>query len=350
LREKLKQLPRGSKRWCALNRQLLHKTVKTSIIPALRGQDGTWITDRHQKANTFSASFIAKSQLPAGHSESEQDVSYEPSADVLGNFVVLRMRWARRLLKSINDSKATGPDLVPGKILKQCYRELAAPLVRLARLIVEKGKWPCLWKFHWIFPLYKKGFVSNPANYRGLHLTSVLSKLIERLIGCVLTSFLHVSNAYGSSQWAFRPEHSCRDLITLLTLKWILAFHLHFKVGLFLGDISGAFDRVFTPTLLAKCRRAGVGEAFIRLLQDFFEPRTAQVIVDGVSSDPFTIQNQVYQGTVLGPPMWNTFFADVTVPLARLGFEDFKFADFFFYNHTARKPHSHYPNNAYQGL
>ena len=51
------------------------------------------------------------------------------------------------------------------------------------------------------------------------------------------------------------------------------------------------------------------------------------MIVDGVSSDPFTIENMVFQGTHFGPPLWNIFFADVSGPAASHGAKPAKFAD-----------------------
>ena len=34
------------------------------------------------------------------------------------------------------------------------------------------------------------------------------------------------------------------------------------------------------------------------------------VIVDGQCSRPYTLSNSVFQGTVLGPPLWNVFYED----------------------------------------
>lgn len=39
------------------------------------------------------------------------------------------------------------------------------------------------------------------------------------------------------------------------------------------------------------------------------------------------LQNMVYQGTVLGPPAWNIFFADVAKAVTACGFEEAVFAD-----------------------
>ena len=51
-------------------------------------------------------------------------------------------------------------------------------------------------------------------------------------------------NAFGNNQSAFTTGLSCRDHVTMLVMSWILAICTGKKVGGFLNDISGAFDRV----------------------------------------------------------------------------------------------------------
>ena len=50
-------------------------------------------------------------------------------------------------------------------------------------------------------------------------------------------------------------------------------------------------------------------------------------MVEGEFSDEFEIANTVFQGTVLGPCLWNVFFADVTGPAASTGGDAKMFAD-----------------------
>ena len=107
----------------------------------------------------------------------------------------------------------------------------------------------------------------------------------------------------------------------------MLAWEKGQKVAVFFSDISGAFDRVRTERLLEKCRRAGVGETLLAFLQSYLRPRSAQVVVNGAHSEPLTLENEVFQGTVLGPPLWNTFFSDVDEAACSAGATAFKFAD-----------------------
>ena len=51
------------------------------------------------------------------------------------------------------------------------------------------------------------------------------------------------------------------------------------------------------------------------------------MVVEGTASDEFEIADTVFQGTVLGPPLWNIFFSDVTQPASSLGGDPSLFAD-----------------------
>jgi len=95
-------------------------------------------------------------------------------------------------------------------------------------------------------------------------------------------------------------------------MAWILAVCTGNKIAIYLGDISGAFDRVFTDYLLAKLQAAGVGSQYLNFLEAYLQPRAGTIVVEGVCSEEFQLANTVFQGTVLGPPLWNVFFSDVT--------------------------------------
>ena len=90
-------------------------------------------------------------------------------------------------------------------------------------------------------------------------------------------------------------------------MSWILGICTGHKIATYLGDISGAFDRVFKDYLLAKLQSAGVGAQYLNFLDSYLQPRKASVAVEGTFSDEFEIANTVFQGTMLGPPLWNVF-------------------------------------------
>ena len=150
----------------------------------------------------------------------------------------------------------------------------------------------------------------QPGQYRGIHLTCILSKVTERVIGNPLVAFLE-KHGYGDSQWAFRKKSSSRDLVTLSIAIWVMHICRGRKIGIYLSDISGAFDKVSRCLLIGKLGRIGLPDSFLDFLNNYLLNREGYVRVENAFSEAMELSNMVFQGTVLGPSLWNIFFRDV---------------------------------------
>ena len=166
--------------------------------------------------------FASKFSLPDPVEASTTAV--ETPTTKMMNFVVVRERLVLNELLGLRDDQATGNDELPAKILRQCGRSLARYVTALIRKMRACGRWPTIWKLHRVSPLYKKGAVYKPENYRGLHLTPVLSKVAERVIKIQFGSYIETIDGFGASQWAFRKNRWCTDLVLLLVCSWLIAF------------------------------------------------------------------------------------------------------------------------------
>ena len=329
LKKKIASLTKNDKRWWQLNRELLNHKARVSSIPPLRDAEGKWITDSKLKANCFASVWQAKCVLPA---EPEDPFFGGPHVH-MESFIALRSRQVMHELTHIDCKKATGPDRISAVILRRLATVIAIPLTILARRILQEGVWPECWKLHHLVPIYKRHSAFLAKNYRGIHLTCQMAKIVERVISTPLVRHLQC-NAFGNNQWAFTKGRSARDLIALCISNWILRICTGSKVGLFLGDIAGAFDRVYKNYLMSKLYRAGVGDIYLNFLNSYLEPRIGKVTVEGVMSDTFEIADTVFQGSVLGPALWNCFFADVSEAGCECGGEAELFADDLNIQHT----------------
>ena len=279
LKQKLAQLPKCSKQWWRINRELLNRKSRLISIPILR-DDEKWLTDSREKADAFARTFSSKSELPP--EVIDTPFFGEPETE-WQDYIILRSRKCRRFFKELDASKASGHDKISAAILKRLYNVLAVPFTRVCRRLFFEGCWPSVWKYHLVVPIFKRGAAFKPGNYRGVHLTTVLSKVAEKMVVLHLTSFLE-RKAFGANQWAFSAGLSARDLITMLIMSWILAICTGKKVGAYLSDISGAFDRISKPYMLAKLHACGVGATFLNFLDAYLSPRKGQVIVQGSCS------------------------------------------------------------------
>ena len=112
-----------------------------------------------------------------------------------------------------------------------------------------------------------------------------------------------------------------------MVMNWILAFSCREKVAVYCSDVSGAFDRVSCERLLYKLQVAGVHYRIIGIISSWLQQRRAHVNVGGQQSDTIYMQDMVYQGTVLGPILWNLFFGDALHAIRMLKFMESVFAD-----------------------
>ena len=121
-------------------------------------------------------------------------------------------------------------------------------------------------------PIFKKLSVYLAANYRGVHLTSNVSKVVERVIANPLVMYLQ-QHGFGRNQWGFKKRCSARDLALMCVASWILTICGGRKIAAYLSDISGAFDKVFKDFLMAKLHSVGVPDLFLDFLNAYLEPR-----------------------------------------------------------------------------
>jgi len=321
LKARIAALPKGSKRWWALNRELLEKKAKMSNIPPLRvGID--WVLDAPGKANALADTWTRKCVLP----DIVEDQFVPAPEHRMSSFIAIRTRQVEKQLSCLDENKATGPDRMSACILRKLASVLALPLAIICRRLLYEGAWPEIWKVHYLVAIYKRGVVHNPGNYRGVHLTSILSKVVERVIGSPLIAYLQ-EKGYGLNQWAYRKRCSSRDMALMCITSCVLAICQGYKMGVYLGDISGAFDRVCKDYMIAKLYSIGVPDFFLDFLNAYLSPRIGYVCIAGALSEAFELANMVFQGTVLGPTLWNCFFSDVALAMAGTGCEEKLFAD-----------------------
>ena len=82
-------------------------------------------------------------------------------------------------------------------------------------------------------------------------------------------------------------------------------------------------------SLLLKLLHSGLNPRVIKFLASWLEDRRSSVIVSGAHSAETALTDSVFQGTVLGPPLWNIFYKDAVTVLKTLKFLEVVFADDF---------------------
>ena len=95
---------------------------------------------------------------------------------------VQRRRLYKCFLRSIDVSKASGPDQFSGRMLKFTAASIAAPVTKLFNQSISTGCFPVTWKWSNIVPIPKSGDKASLTNYTPVSLLPILGKPLERHI------------------------------------------------------------------------------------------------------------------------------------------------------------------------
>ena len=120
-----------------------------------------------------------------------------------------------------------------------------------------------------------------------------------------------------------------KDVLCINVCNWLLAMENGYATALYCSDVSGAFDRVSRRRLADKLRRLGLHPRLQQFLESWLADRVAEVVVGGRSAGQEPLTDSVFQGTVLGLPLWNVFYADARRAVHKTGFTECVFADDF---------------------
>ena len=93
-------------------------------------------------------------------------------------------------MDALDPNKASGPDGVENRLLKECSEELAPLLHTLYRKSLDTTDIPGNWKIAEILPIHKKGSVALVKNNRPVGMTSNIAKGAGRIWCRKIMSFL----------------------------------------------------------------------------------------------------------------------------------------------------------------
>ena len=224
-------------------------------VSPLRDQGSTYINNAdkaHILNNQFSSVFSHDDGSTPSMRSNQAEAMPPITIDIAG---------VRKLMKELKPFKASGPDAVHARFLKETCNELAKGMTLLFQASLHQSQIPDAWRDALVTPIYKQGKKDRgkAENYRPVSLTSVSCKILEHIIHSNVMDHLNSHNILTDVQHGFRKKRSCETQLVITINDLAKCLNEGQQMDSTLLDFSKAFDKVNHRKLQVeslRCQRA----------------------------------------------------------------------------------------------
>ena len=308
--------PDASKTWKVI-RSLEGTPDSLAPSEALR-HNGKDLTTDAKKAEAFGKHYASVSRLTFSKEERARNRRSRQLTNAQGpddfSCSPITMRELKRNIKRIRKNGAPGPDDIAPTFLKALGPLALSELLRIFNDSFSGATIPQIWRHAIIIPVLKSGKpASKISSFRPISLTSVVVKLLEKIIYDRLYYLAESKGWLTNLQAGFRKNRSTEDQILRFNQQISDGFQLKpaKRTVMVLLDYSKAFDQVWREELLLNLCDLGVPFIMIRWIKAFLQSRTAQAKVNGWIGRKFPLRQGVPQGAVLSPLLFLLFINDL---------------------------------------
>ena len=178
-----------------------HRSNQTPTIT----YNGVMAKSSADKAELLNAYFTSVFTKSSANEHEQVGEDYETTSGF--SELQVSVQEVEYYLRNLDVTKASGPDGIPARLLKECSFTIAPNLCELFNLSLRIGRRPAEWKAANITPVHKKDLKIPAENYRPISLLPIIAKILERFVCKSL--YEHVQNSITLKQHGFLRNRSC---------------------------------------------------------------------------------------------------------------------------------------------
>ena len=254
--------------------------------------------------------------------ENESQVEEVPCVE--GPVEEITLEEVGNALGKMKNRRAAGPSGVTSEMLKSAGLIGREELQVLYNKLLHECKCPDEWLQSLTVAVYKgKQDPLQCSQHRGLRLLEHAMKVFEKILEQRLRKVTSVMNG----QFGFMPGKSCTDAIFILRRMQEKYMEKNKKLFHVFVDLEKAFDRVPRKVIEWALRRQEVPERLVRIIMCLYIGSTSRVCAAGGTSEAFTINVGVHQGSPLSPLLFALVLEEVTREARLGGVKEMLYAD-----------------------
>ena len=208
--------------------------------------------------------------------------------------------------------KKLGPDRVLYDYLKVFGEAHGDILLKMINGIFCENVYPEDWNLNYLKPIYKKGDILDPDNYRGIAIGSSFAKLYSLILLNRLIEFIDEKGLISPNQIGFMNSHRTSDHNFLLQTLIEKSKVQKKKLYVAFIDFKKAYDTVNRCLLFNRLRQVGISGAFYRNIVQMYNNTQYTIKTSKGSLEPILSNLGLRQGCPLSPMLFNLFIDDIS--------------------------------------
>ena len=267
------------------NPKLLYSYIKSKQnvnagISALKNEHGTTTASPNEIADTLNKYF----KEVFGKNEDDTLPPFDMRTNETCKTPEISTELVFEHLINLDVNKSIGVNGVSPRVLVNCANSLAVPLCHIFDLSLSSGTCPAKWKQANVTPIYKKGSRLEPNNYRPVSLTSIVCKVLEKIIRDAIMNHLTSNNLLSEKQHGFVNGKACvTNLLETIDFP-TKHFCANIPIDIIFIDFLKAFDLVAHKRLAFKLSCYGITGSLLAWIVSFLSNRVQRVVMGEVVS------------------------------------------------------------------
>ena len=308
-------------------KQLFNKSLLDKLVMSIQNQKEFWNTIRRStfKRKQIRNSITSDRWFQHFRSLLQTEVNEVLNVDLDDNEIDTNMNRpisAEEVLLAVSklrNRKAAGPDGIIGELFKHSGEHVVSFFVKLFNKIFDDSIFPCNWTESIILPIFKKGNVNDPGNYRGISLCDISSKVFSTIINSRIQEWVEQHNITGDHQAGFKKGYSTVDHMFTLLAMIQKQFSLNRKLYVAFIDFEKAFDSINRNLLWPILLKNGINGKLFKCIRSMYALVKARVRCGGKLTDSIDCTAGLRQGDACSPVLFSLFINELAVDIIKNG-------------------------------